>query len=332
MKKTVIPAIIGLLVAVAATIGVWLYYNRMVSNTSLEEMQETSQYSRHYVLITENPESNFWNSVYESAKNEAAKNDAYLEFAENGLSSDYAVSEYLEISIAAKVDGIIVESNGEPEVEELIEKAGENNIPVITVMEDTGNTESTRKSFVGINSYELGQAYGDAISQFVMNDTKKVLVLLNEDEENANIFAYLKKTLKEKMPKEKQLEVEAYPVDNKTAFDTEETIRDIFLNEEWIPDILVCLEETDTECAYQALIDYNKVGVVNIIGCYPSDTILSAVDKGIVSAVFELNTEKIGKDSVNALIEFANMGHVSDYYSVDIEMITKENAQQNQDQ
>ena len=326
MKRKIIPAIIGLLVIVTVTIGVWICYNRMINTIDSEEVNEANTYSYHYVLIVENTESNFWDSVYEIAKAEAAKNDAYLEFVGGNPISNYTISEYMEISIAAQVDGIIVESNGQKTVEELIEKAGEKQIPVVTVMKDSSNNESSRKSFVGINSYEFGQAYGEAICQFASEDTKKVLVLLKGGTEDAGTYAYMKTALKELLPGRTDLEVGAYEVDSKTSFDAEEIIRDIFLDVDLAPDILVCLDEVYTECAYYAAIDYNKVGVVDIIGFYPSETIMAAIEKGIVLAAFKLDTEKIGKDIVGALAEFKQMGYVSDYYSVDIEAVTRENV------
>lgn len=325
MRKTIVPAIIGLLVIMIVTIGGWLYYNKVINNIELEEINETNSYTYHYVLVVDNTESVFWNSIYESAKEEAARNDAYLEFVGSTPASDYTVADYLEISIAARVDGIIVEPNGDYKVEKLIEKASKNGIPVVTVMEDTKKSQSSRISFVGINSYELGQIYGEAVCKFVTDDTKKVLVLLKDGTENYGIYAYMKAAVNERLSGQMQIEIQSYQVDSKISFETEEIIRDIFLDTDMVPDILVCLDETDTECAYWAAIDYNKVGVVDIIGYYPSETIISAIEKGIVLAAFQFDKEKIGRDCINALVEFKQMGYVSDYYSVDVEMVTKEN-------
>ena len=36
----------------------------------------------------------------------------------------------------------------------------------------------------------------------------------------------------------------------------------MFVNDENLPDVLVCMDEVVTECVYQALIDYNQVGNV----------------------------------------------------------------------
>ena len=53
----------------------------------------------------------------------------------------------------------------------------------------------------------------------------------------------------------------------------------MFVNDENLPDVLVCMYEVVTECVYQALIDYNQVGNVKVIGFYYSDVILDAIDK-----------------------------------------------------
>ena len=57
-----------------------------------------------------------------------------------------------------------------------------------------------------------------------------------------------------------------YCVDSSADFDTEEFVRDMFVNEESLPDVLVCMDEVVTECVYQALVDYNQVGNVKVIG------------------------------------------------------------------
>lgn len=56
----------------------------------------------------------------------------------------------------------------------------------------------------------------------------------------------------------------------RSQFDTEEAIRIVFQSQEGPPEILVCLDEVTTECAYQAMIDYNVVGEVDIVGSYTS--------------------------------------------------------------
>ena len=115
-------------------------------------------------------------------------------------------------------------------------------------------------------------------------------------------------------------------MDNSVDFDTEEYVRDMFLNEENLPDVLVCMDEVVTECVYQALIDYNQVGNVSVIGYYYSDVILNAIDKGIISSTVAMDMQEVGEYSINALEEYLSLGHSNGYYSVDQHVITKENT------
>ncbi len=53
------------------------------------------------------------------------------------------------------------------------------------------------------------------------------------------------------------------------------------------------MDEVVTECVYQALIDYNQVGNVKVIGFYYSDVILDAIDKEIISSAIALDMDEI---------------------------------------
>lgn len=68
----------------------------------------------------------------------------------------------LRIGIASKVDGIILEADGSKEEQHLITEALKDGIPVVTVMTD--DTATSRISFVGLNSYQMGSAYTEQIA------------------------------------------------------------------------------------------------------------------------------------------------------------------------
>lgn len=327
MKKSIIPVIAVLVILVLITAGGWGFYRHIVRDMQTGEIDSGEKYLYHYVLIADNISSPLWQAIYESAKKEATEHNAYLEYVGGDMVSEYTTKDYLEIGIASKVNGIIVEPNGDPEVERLINKASANNIPVVTVMEDASNTK--RKSFIGVNSFQLGQEYGEIICRTMTENTKKILVLINGDIEDPSknlTFSQIKSEIKEKSPYGSQVEIEALRINSGNTFESEEAIRDVFLDSQAIPDILVCLDEIDTKCAYQALIDYNKVGQMDIIGYYPTQSFLNAISRGTTSAAFELDTEQVGRYSVEALQEYREMGYVSEYFSVDLELITKENV------
>ena len=73
--------------------------------------QESEYYEHHYVMITDDRDSLFWQSVYEGAKAEAEENGNYVEFLGTNLSKDYSETELMQIAINEHVDGIIIEAN-----------------------------------------------------------------------------------------------------------------------------------------------------------------------------------------------------------------------------
>lgn len=111
-------------------------------------------------------------------------------------------------------------------------------------------------------------------------------------------------------------------VDDTNAFSVEESIRDIFMG----GDILICLNELNTTCAYQAVVDYNKVGEVSILGHYVSDTIINAIDRNVIYATVDIDTAQMGGFCIDALQEYHDLGYTSQYFTADISLISKDNV------
>ncbi len=116
-------------------------------------------------------------------------------------------------------------------------------------------------------------------------------------------------------------------VDNTNSFSVEESIRDIFLGDE-IPDVMVCLNELSTVCTYQAVVDFNKVGEVSILGYYDSEAIVNAIERGGVYATIAIDTAQLGQYSISALSDYYEFGNTSEYYLADVTLINQDNVSQ----
>lgn len=323
-KYSVHIALALLLAVILLTLAGWWVYFRVIENGQYDDWKSDREYARHYVMITDDTSSNLWQNIYESAKAEGEKQDAWVEMLGDWFADEYSAVDYMDIAVAAKVDGIIVKPDGTRLMRDAIDAAEEAGIPVITVLED--DTKSARKSFVGVNSYQLGTTYGHQVQKCMDADTSSVLVLLNGGDAGKElVFKQLKSTVQESLEEGQQVSIQAMTVDSRNTFDTEEVIQDIFA-EEKRPDILVCMNETDSERAYQAMIDHNCVGEVQIIGYYQSGTMLQAVQKGTVPMAITLDAEQMGQSCVEALEEYYEMGRVSSYFSVDLDIVTQGNV------
>ena len=326
-KHTVYYILTALAAIIVLTLFGWQYYIRTIEKSEWGEPDSRKEYIRHYAMVPDDAESAMWEDIFNSAQTAAQEQGAYVELFDGWAAGDYSPLEYIDIAVAAKVDGIIVKPDGTAKMREAINKAEEANIPVITILDD--DTTSSRKSFVGVNSYQMGTTYGKQILSCVDERTRKITVLLNHADSGKDlIFKELKATVQTGLPTSLQGKVEIQPltITSASTFDAEEVIRDLINNEGERPDILVCMNENDSVCAYHAMVDYNQVGSIDIIGYYQSDTILDAIRKKTVPMAITLDAKQMGQRAVEALEEYYKMGYVSNYFSVDLNIITEQNV------
>ncbi len=308
--------------------SMYVFKNQITQATNEIKTKEPKDYDAYYVMIVEDTKSSFWNSVYEYTKKIGENNNIYVELMGTQLATEYSKADRMRIAIESKVDGIFLEADESKEITNLINEAVENKIPVITVIGD--NASSERQSFVGISSYNLGREYGRQVQELAKESLNRVVILMTaqaKDSVQNIIYSGIQEMLESSGSYDK-IQLESIAIDASSSFATEESIRDIFMNSEELPDILICLDELNTTCAYQALIDYNKVGVVNILGYYDSETILNAIQRKVIYSTISIKTEQIGEYLMEAIQEYQTYGQVNEYYTVDTTLITFDNIKE----
>lgn len=325
-KRNFDVGIIGcILFALAATAGCLVYFRWQVGKISCLKTEER-EFSNHYAFITTDNDNQFFRTVYEAAKAEGEKRNDYVELMGDGLAVDYSRDELMRIAVHAKVDGIILEADENERTMELIEQAETAAIPVITVGSDC--TGSTRQGFVGISNYSLGQEYGRQMLASADEDVQKVLVLMNMNTANSSqniIYSGLCEMIENSDKKDKFI-IGTTAIDDSSPFGAEESVRNIFMQGDELPDIMICLNELNTNCVYQAVVDYNKVGEIKIFGYYENDSIKDAISKEIVTCTVSIDTEQMGKYCVEALDEYKETGYVNEFMQTDIVLITEQNV------
>ena len=246
------------------------------------------------------------------------------------LSQEYTRAELMRIAMSSGVDGIFVESDESDEMSQMIDEAVERGIPVVTLYGD--NTHSARCSFVGVGSYNLGREYGRqvlklaSVSESTAPMTVAVLVNAHALNSAQNIVCSgIQDALEQEKIRGPEIELSLITVDDTNTFSVEESIRDIFMNEK-LPDIIICLNELSTTCVYQAVVDYNCVGEVAILGYYDTDTILKAIERNVVNATISIDTEQMGAFCVDALQEYYRFGYTSQYFTADVTIIDQNNV------
>lgn len=315
------------------TAGSMVYFKSQLNkSTRILEETEYEAYEKYYVLIPQDNASAFWNAVYESAREAGKAHGIYVEMLGSNLSTGYSPADRMKMAVEAGVDGIIVEADESVRMKQAIDEAEEKSIPVVTVLGDS--KQSLRKSFVGISSYNLGREYGKQVLEAVAGrETKHVLVLMNANAADTSqniLYSGIQEAVEEAegTGEGSAIRLQAAAVDSQGPFAVEESIRNIFMDKEHQPDVIICLDELSTRCTYQAVVDYNKVGVIDIIGYYDSETILRAIERNVIRSTISINTEEMGRSSVEALEEYQATGYVSEYFLVGANVITAENVEE----
>ncbi len=301
-------------------------------------------YDQYYVMISNDKRSSFMSNVYEGAYKEGIKQGIFVDSLADNLPNDYTEADLIKIAISSQVDGIIVDAEISDEITELINQANDEGIPVVTLLND--NTDSKRCCFVGIGGYEIGREYGSEVLQIAKElrrqyfmstqDAREeeiasidVAVLVNSTNNSASqnvIISGIRETIETSDQNQATTaNVEIISVDNSSTFSVEESIRDIFIDNKR-PDVIICLDELTTTCVYQAVVDYNVVGKVNILGYYDSDTILNAIDRGVIYSSVTVDTDQLGAYCVDALKDYNEFGTTSQYYTGDIALINRSNV------
>ena len=302
--------------------------------SGLHSNQAEHVYDRYYVMITDDPRSSFWQSVYKGALDRGIENNVYVELLGSTLSEDYSTLELMDIAISSHPDGIMVYADESEEMLERINLASASGIPVVTLYNDS--TLSKRCSFVGIGGYNIGREYGKLIKRIVLDERRNgnerneadIAVLTDSTQSEDALFSVIVSGLQETLATGKDIDfsynISFVNVDNTNAFSAEESIRDIFAQDD-IPDILVCLNEQNTTCLYQAVVDYNKVGKVSILGYYDSPTILNAILHNVVYATASVDTYNMGQFCTDALEEYNLLGNTSQYFTTELTIIDSNN-------
>ena len=314
------PAVLiaaGFLAMTAFVLLLFFYADSRIS--AIDQGENTVNWMDHHYAFISGDNSDLWQEIYASAKEHALEQRAYLEWIGNDAPVGYSISDCLQIATASRVDGIILHKSVTDDLTGLIDEAWEMGIPLVTVLED--DSESQRISYVGVNNYQMGEHYARQVLQCLQEGENHILVISGSPVKETSmslIYSQMVRVTEQEKEDDQAVFFDTLVVNTSRLFDAEEDIRDVFVSQEDLPTVIVCLDTVTTECVAQALVDYNQVGNVSVIGFYSSETIADAISRDIVHSTLELDAAQIGRLSVDALDEYLEQGRVSNYFNVSL--------------
>jgi len=315
-------AILTLILTTLAALAIMSVFRRQLIN-ELPDLASLPDRRYHFVLIADQLDSPFWLEAYAGARQAASELDAVVELVgSEHFSADQSL-EYLDIAAAARIDGVATCVVDTTKAAAAINSVVAQHIPVVTMEYDA--TNSDRQCFVGVNSYDLGQSFGEQLTSQLSSGTVAILVSANPGDSNISenqIVAGLRDYLQD-WPQISLIPVE---VDRDSVFSAENVIRSLLIEQTTPIQYILSLNVEDTLRCVEVLVDFGRTSEIGIV-CYQENSdVLDYVKSGIVQAVLASDPWQIGYDSIKALAEIKADNRTSDYVPSRLVTITRQNV------
>ncbi|MBP2071530.1 MULTISPECIES: substrate-binding domain-containing protein [Thermoanaerobacterium] len=315
--------IILILMTLIAVLSIFLYKFQQI-----EEPVLAGKPSYHFYLVAQNSVDPFWKEVQKGAEDAAKFYNVAVEFNAPKFNNLDEELEFLDIAVLSKVDGIITHVSYDGDFNTLINEAYENKIPVVTIENDL--KDSKRKSFVGANSFILGEEAGK-LMKLATGGKANIAVIMSNDvgkdtaSQNLKLSGFLGV-----INSTSEMKVSKVYTSQLGALSAEEITQSIINGGEGI-NALYITDSVDTIGAAQVVVDFSKVGEISIVGYGDTPDILRYVDKGIIYGTVMSDPYKMGYESVKAMMEIKKNNEVSTFIDTGVNIITKSNVKEYED-
>ncbi|MDK2918731.1 MAG: hypothetical protein PWQ37_1464 [Candidatus Petromonas sp.] len=277
----------------------------------------------HFYMIAQNSVDPFWKEVKQGIESAAKDYGVAVEFNAPRFNNPMDELRYLDIAITSNVDGIITHVSSNQDFTNLINKAYNKDIPVVTIEND--DKKSNRSAFVGTNSFLLGKQAANLMIEATKGRANIAIIVSNDYEldtvsQNIKINGFLS-TIKN-YP---DMKVAKIYTSKMGILSAEEITQSIISSDNNI-DAIYATNSVDTLGAAQLIVELNKVGGIFLVGYGDTKNILRYIGKGIIYGTVMSDPYKMGYESVKALIDIKENNNVSTFIDTGVKVITKENV------
>lgn len=278
----------------------------------------TTTANYHFVLIPEELDNDYWRLVEQGARDAAKFHNVYLEYLGPKQANNDEHLKTIDMAIAGLVDGVITQGLGEEDFSELVTKAKEKVIPIVTI--DTDAPESARDVYVGTDNYYSGFLAGKAM----INDTKGAQqVAIITGRQDASHQKLRVEGFKDAIATEERIEVIAVEESNITELGASEAAHKI-------------LRQYPTITAFYGTSALDGIGIAKvvsnvkaqdnlyIIGFDILPETLEYMENGTIEATVVQFPYQMGYEAVEKLIQLTNGEELEPLQHTDTKVIHKE--------
>lgn len=176
-SRLLLIGLISLLI-VSSSVTAYLFVKTLNSPVTLAKTTEAQTGRYHIILIPEEMNNPYWESIRKGAMKAGSDVHIQVEFTGPAQTNEIDQIKIIEKAIAAKADGIITQGIDNPAFKSVVEKAAKRGIPVVTI--DTDAPDSRRAAYVGSNNYHAGFLAGEALLQSTDSDLNVGIITGND--------------------------------------------------------------------------------------------------------------------------------------------------------
>lgn len=323
LQKTML-AILAVVLAASFFASIWLsgMMTTQMAAAKQNAQQNSTEKPQVFILLSDIDPS-FRDEFKKGAQKAAEEFGIELEYANiSGSGGSYNYANALEASVAANVDGIILQPAWRDALLTSLDRADEKGIPYITVEEDIPS--SNRKCYVGINSFEFGTLAGRLAVQSTQSPANIAVVYRGLNQENDTESSLKLDGLRDVVTLNIGTRIVRAVMGDNAFFGAEDTFRDIMTNNPEV-NVLVCMTARDTVAAVQTVLDLNRLRYMQIIGTDLTPEIQDLLDKKVLYGTIARNPDAIGYQSVEAMSRVLENKPVDDFIDVGLKTVKSEN-------
>ncbi|HEX7057982.1 MAG TPA: substrate-binding domain-containing protein [Bacilli bacterium] len=274
-------------------------------------------------LISTEINSSRWKQVLAGSQAVAQKYNMEIESLGTNRPNSDELLKSMDMAVAAKVDGIIVQGLDSPQFNQRVSHALEKGIPVFTVITDAPS--SLRRTFVGPDALNEGHIIGNYIREH-LHGKRVVGVVAGHQLTSSQIGR--QKGLTDELAQDSKIAIyEAIPAESEIDAAKQETIN--LLNKHPDVQVIVGLTSEAGVGIQKAIVDRAQTGSFSIYTFDDSPDILQLVEDGVIQATLVHQPEKIGQTALELMHRWLNNIDLplNNHYFIPIKSIKEKGGQ-----
>ena len=272
--------------------------------------------SHHVLILGESENESFLSSIYDGARSLGQAYDCVVElYVPKNHAARKNLQSLLNFASFTNPDGIIVCIPESAEKIEFPENIMDNEIPVVTLAQY--HPELPQISYIGTNYSEVGRKIAMESADY-LSDRGRIAVINVADDSGPN-YSTLMNSLTNTLSSHSEIQTVVLDFNNSRNIDSSGADIKKMITQKSV-ELLVCLTSEDTIRVAQLVSEIHMDGKIGIIGFGDGDVLETYLNKGTVTELLSIDSEKIGRTAIKELFEYIRQGYANNYIAADVKV------------